>query len=319
MPFFKKKPPAADDIEIMEFFDDEAEELDQALRERDWGVARKLLAAADREEFSYYVRTAADVPGLEQWLPEVIRHDPGDPLPHLLRGARAVSWAWEARGTGRADTVARETWDVWFQRLALAEDCLDMALERDRGLAEPWYYKITLGRARQLPAEERRRRFHHLVALDPAHFNGHKSMFEGLLPKWSGSWEAAFQFARDRTAACPGTHVPLLTAMAHLNFRASADNPDENYLERPEVSAEIVAAAQQSVWHDDYENTILTPELWNHFAYALAGGRYFRESAGLFDDIGDDFVRLQPWRTLDRFRAMRDWVRDEAADPDYDA
>ncbi|MDY7089376.1 MAG: hypothetical protein SYR96_30250 [Actinomycetota bacterium] len=318
MPFFKKKRPAADDdIEIMEFFDDESEELDQALRRREWGVARKILAAAGPEDFMYYVRVAADVPGVEQWITGPIREQPDDPLPHLIRGARAVHWAWEARGGGWSDTVARETWDVWFQRLALAEDCLDMALERDPRLAEAWNWKITLGRARQLPAEERWRRFHNLIALDPTHFSGHKNMFEGLLPKWSGSWEAAFQFARDRAAACPGTHIPLLVVMAHMNIRFEEGFDNDKYLERPEVAAEIVAAAQQSIWHDDYENTILTPELWNHFAFALTRGRYFHEACSLFDEIGTDFVRLQPWQDLDRFHLYRNFARQEADDPDY--
>ncbi|GAB2570865.1 hypothetical protein Aab01nite_05420 [Paractinoplanes abujensis] len=319
MPFFKKKRPAPGaDIEFPEFYDDDAESLNEALLAREWGIARKILAGAGKDEFMYYVQTAMGVDGVEQWIPEVIRQDPDDPLPRLVRGVRAIAWAWDVRGDGTADTVSREAWPVFFQRLALAEDSLDEALDRDPYLAEAWHYKIVLGRARQLPAEEEWRRFHRLIELDPSHYFGHKAMHEGLLPKWGGTWEGVFRFARQRTAACPGTHVPHLISMAHLDARWVDGHGGDAYLKRDEVSAEILEAAYQSVWHDDHETTILTPNLWNSFAYTLTFGRYFKQACNLYDAIGDDFVRLPLlWRGTDRFAELRAWAREEAADPDY--
>ncbi|MBM2616471.1 hypothetical protein JIG36_12980 [Actinoplanes sp. LDG1-06] len=317
MRFFKKKErPAggADDIEIQDYWDDGSESLAEALEEQEWVSARKILAGADTDELMYYMSIVSDARGVEEWIPEVIRRDPDDPLPRLVRGARAISWAWDVRGTTTADQVPPDAWPVFFRRLALAEDSLDEALERDPTCAEAWHYKIILGRARQLPAEEEWRRFHHLIELNPSHYYGHKQMYEGLLPKWGGSWDEAFKFARVQSAANPGTHIPHLISMAHLDFRWEGDNEGSKYLGREEVSSEIYEAAWQSVWHDDYETTILTPNLWNSFAYTLTYGRYFKSACTLYNAIGDDFVRLFLWRSKERYVEMREWAREEAAE-----
>lgn len=206
---------------------------------------------------------------------------------------------------------------MWFQRLRLAEDCLDEVLDRDPKCAEAWHQKIILGRARQLPMEERWRRFNKLIELDPHHLFGHEQMLENLMPKWSGSTEAMFDFARTRAAACPATHIPVLVAQAHLEHRWSEEN-EGDYLRRKDIAGEIYAAAHASFWHDDYPVSLLTPVLWNQFAYALTRGRYFREACHIYDSIGDDWVRLHPWRSVERFLELREWAREEADDPDYD-
>ncbi|MET8910979.1 hypothetical protein [Micromonospora sp. NPDC004551] len=320
MRFFRKKQERsgdADKLAIGGFLDDESELLSEALLDREWGAARRILAAADKEHFMYYVQVAAATRGVEEWIDGPIRAQPDDPLPLLIGGARAIYWAGEARGDGRASTVPKDAWPVWFQRLELAENLLDQALDRHPALAEAWHYKISLSRNRQLPAEERWRRFDRLIEIDPSHLFGHLTMLDSLLPKWGGSWDEAFRFARERTAACPATNVPLLIMKVHRNFRWESENGETRYYQRPDVASETYDAAEQSVWHDDYETTTLTPILWNHFAFALTYGRYFRQACTLYDAIGSDFIRKEPWQTVERYRNMRDWAHEEAADPHY--
>ncbi|MEU7904980.1 hypothetical protein [Actinoplanes sp. NPDC049118] len=308
-PFKKRRADGADSVEISEFLHDEgAENLHAALEKRDWETAREILSAADREHFMYYVEVASDVKGLEEWITEPIRAEPGSTLPLLLRGARAVSWAWEARGSGTADTVGQDAWKVWFQRLKLAENCLDEVVDRDPGNAEAWHYLITLARARQLPIDEHWRRFNKLIEIDPSHLFGHEQMLNNLMPKWSGSNEAMFDFARTRAAACPGTHVPVLIAKAHIEYHWK--NGREEYLERDEVADEINAAAYESVWHDDYETSLLTPVLWNDFAYTLTYGRYFKQAWHLYESIEDDWVRQWPWGGVKWFLKAREHARE---------
>jgi hypothetical protein len=303
----------ADAVEINSFLHDPgAERLHRALGERDWPTAREILTAADREHFMYYLGFAASAKGLQEWIPDVVRAEQRSTLPLLIYGARMIYWAWEARGEGKADTVSREQWDVWFQRLLLAENILSEVAARDPGCAEAWYHLVVLGRARQLPIEEHWRRFHRLTEIDPTHLFGHEQMLQNLMPKWSGSTEAMFDFARSRSAAFPGTDLPILIAQAHLEHRWSAGG--NTYLRRTEVAGEIYAAAHNSLWHDSYRRSLFTPVVWSHFAYGLTTGRYFREACGIFDLIGDDWVRLNPWRSAERFVEMRAHARDEADD-----
>ncbi|MFF4888262.1 hypothetical protein [Micromonospora chersina] len=94
-------------------------------------------------------------------------------------------------------------------------------------------------------------------------------------------------------------------------------NGETRYYQRPDVTSETYDAAEQSFWHDDYETTTLTPILWNHFAFALTHGPCFKQARTLYDAIGNDFVRKEPWQTVERYRNMRDWAREEAADPHH--
>ncbi|GIF03723.1 hypothetical protein [Actinoplanes siamensis] len=309
---FKKRPD--DVLKINNYlYDPGAERLDQALGERDWPTIRDILTTAAPEQLMYYMDFVASAKGLEEWIPDVIRAEPHSTLPLLARGARAVHWAWEARGSGTSDTVSREQWDVWFQRLKLAENCLDEVTDRDPGCAEAWHYLVILGRARQLPVEERWRRFTRLIEIDPTHLFGHEQMLQNLMPKWSGSTEAMFDFARTRAAACPGTNIPILVVQAHLEHRRSEGG--NKHLRRNDVAGEIYAAAHDSFWHEGYRRSLLTPLVWNHFAYGLTIGRFFREACAVYDLIGDDWVRSAPWGSVDRFVELRDWARDEADDP----
>jgi hypothetical protein len=313
-----KKDHGDDDADVLTIDpylrDPGAERLARALGERDWPVIRDILTAAGPEQMMFYMEFVASANGLEEWIPDVVRAEPDSTLPLLVQGARSVYWAWDARGSGTSDTVRPEQWDVWFQRLKLAENCLDEVTDRDPGCAEAWHYLIVLGRARQLPMEERRHRFDKLIEIDPTHLFGHEQMLQNLMPKWSGSTEAMFDFARTRAAAHPGTNLPILIVQAHLEHWRSQDG--KNYLRRPEVGSEIYAAAHNSFWHPDYQRSLLTPVAWNHFAYSLTRSYYFREACGVYDLIGDDWIRRAPWRTLERFVELRDRARDEADDPD---
>lgn len=106
---FKKRRSGASSIDISEFLHDEgAENLHDALLERDWNTCRDIFSAADREHFMYYLEVAATTEDVQEWIHEAIRDEPESTLPLLVRGARTINWAWQARGSGTAKTVTRE-------------------------------------------------------------------------------------------------------------------------------------------------------------------------------------------------------------------
>lgn len=192
--------------------------------------------------------------------------------------------------------------------LAAAENCLDEVIERDPGCAEAWHYLVVLGRARQLPMEERRRRFGKLIEIGPTHLFGHEQMLNNVMAKWSGSHEAMFDFARTRAAAHPGTDIQLLVAQAHLEYWRAEKTA--GYLNRGEVAGEIYAAARNSLWHPGYRRSLLTPVLWNHFAYCLSLGSFHREACEIYDQIGDEWIRTAPWNGVKRYARSRDRADD---------
>jgi hypothetical protein len=295
-PFRKKQPQPATalpqnpgiTVDLL-LGDPSAHQLRGALTVGDWTAARAILARpANAEHAALLMRTAAGTSGVQQWIEGAIRDDPQSIYPLLVRGAHAVLWAWEARGTGRSGTVGEEQWKIWFARLKLAENCLDEVLERDPACAEAWHYLVILGRARQLSFDERWLRFDHLIALEPTHSMGHVQMLNNVMAKWSGSDEQMFAFARDRAARYPGTALPGLIVAAHLEHRFA--NGGNEYLERQEIGDELVEAGRQSIWHPDFRQTATTPLLWNRFAHAFARADRFAEAAWCFERIGDHLV-----------------------------
>ncbi|GIF20040.1 hypothetical protein BJ973_002055 [Actinoplanes tereljensis] len=287
-------------------------QFERALVQRDWPTARAVLTVADADHFAAYLGYAAHLKGVEEWIPDVVRAEPHSILPLLIRGARAVSWAWEARGSGWGNKLSEQQLTVWVRRLELAQNCLDEVVARDPKCVEAWHYQVTLSRARQVPAEEAWRRFDRLTDISPAHLHGHLQMLEYLKPKWFGSPEMMFDFARTRAAAHPGTDLPILVAEAHLEHRRAEGG--DKYLRRTDVAGEIYAAAHNSFWHESYRWSLSTPLLWNNFAYSLTLAGYYREACNIYDLIGEDCVRTSPWGSTERFTELRDQARDQADD-----
>jgi hypothetical protein len=312
-----EQPQATTGITIMRSPGDAAcDDMVEALQARDWATARHYLANAPSAEiFADRVVGAAGVSGLQAWIDDVIRDEPDSTLPLLLKGARYTYWAWEARGSGLANTVSDDVWPVWFDRLRRAEDALDEVVEREPRNAEAWHWLIVLARARQVPMEERWRRYHALVAADPTNYYGHTQMLDALMKKWSGSHEAMLEFARTTAQANPGTHLPVLLAMAHLEHRYAHE---DRWAYMKSVSEEIWAAAYGSLFHPDYRGSHFTSTVGNWLALALTFSGYTTAAEECFDMLGDTYVTSRPWLDMgdpvDVYNTWREAVRSALAE-----
>lgn len=318
-PFKKERAVEEDAPEFCRFLDEDGEELRAALVRRDWETARGILTAPDPETRSYYLSVAAGTYGIEKWI-TAAGAGRDSTLTLLIRGAALLISAGELRRDGHSAPVtvaAAELWDRWVNQAARY---IDEVLVREPGWADAWAWSIALSRALGLPLQERLRRFQRLIEIEPAHWYGHEQMLIALAPKWGGTSEAMFGFARERATSCPGTHVPTLVALAHrehnahLSYVREPDNPDRSlemtYYDPEAVTDDIWDAAQLSFWHDDYQTTLLTPIVWNNFAYSFAWGDLHKSAAVLFESIGDDWITRSPWGDIDFFLKSRGYTHD---------
>lgn len=309
-----KKKKYSDAPEICRFLDEDAELLRRALRRRDWPAARGVLETDDPELRSYYLSVAASTVGVERWI------TPDSGLSLLLRGAGLLTSAWPLRRDGVDGALSEAGTELWFRLVRRAEEDIMEALRLDPGLTDAWIWSIALSRALGLPAEEHRRRFERLIEIEPDNWYGHMQMLLALSPKWGGSAEAMFAFARDRAAACPATHIPALVVPAyrehnlHEAYLAEPDDPDQSlsltFWEPEVVMDEVWDAAQASFWHDDYQTSLLTPIVWNYFAYAFAWGDFHKPAWSLFTSIGDDWITREPWGHAGFFVQSRNYTRE---------
>jgi hypothetical protein len=137
-------------------------------------ISEILAEVTDPDDHTFYIRQLTSVDGVENWIDEWVAAEPRSTLPLLCKGSHAIHWAWEARGGGRAETVSREAFRIFFRRLKLAEDCLDEVTERDRDGATAWALLVILGRGRELGIEETGRRFEEVRRRHPWHVQAHE-------------------------------------------------------------------------------------------------------------------------------------------------
>ncbi|MFL5340094.1 MAG: hypothetical protein ACJ8F7_08075 [Gemmataceae bacterium] len=131
-------------------------------------------------------------------------------------GQHWIDRAWEARGSGYADTVTKEGWKEFRKLLTAARQSLQNAWAgnpRDGKIAARMMWVVIgldLGRA------EMEMWFERAMKADPDNRKACLNMMEYLEPKWHGSLEEMMAFGR----ACAATKnwrsgIPLLLADAH--------------------------------------------------------------------------------------------------------
>lgn len=160
------------------------------------------------------------------------------PIILLLKGEAAIDMAWHARGTGYADTVTKEGWQSFGERLVVAENALTNAWQLN-----PKDPRIPLNLMRVERGQGRGRDrmelwFHRDMELSTNDYDACYSKLTYLEPKWYGSVDDMLAFGRECAQTKQwGGHVPLILLDAHLAIqRQYADDSEKtNYWKQPEV------------------------------------------------------------------------------------
>ena len=243
--------------------DEEARRLRSELEQDRWQEAFQVVDRArdwdDREFLSW---TLTDFPGRPRWIDEMVKTNSNSATAHLLRAAHSLKWAWEARGSGKAESVQDKGWDLFHQRLQDAEADLNRTAELDPADPTPWAYLLisALGlekgaqHASAILAEARKRdRWHHVALAN----------FQMLCTKkWGGSHELMFDVARQTAREAPeGNGCHTLIAEAHIERWLYMVHWDKDiqaardYFERKEVAGEIRQAAERYLWSPKLKKT----------------------------------------------------------------
>ncbi|GAA2404361.1 hypothetical protein GCM10010420_34830 [Streptomyces glaucosporus] len=299
---------------VTDYGDPELARLRAAARAGDWPAMRGILeAVTDGEKLGRFVWNVSDTPGMAGWMGGVLEREPDGTLALLTAGAHHIHWGWEARTAARASQVSREQFQVFHERLGVAEDLLYRVAEREPDWVAPWFMLQVSGRGLQVGQEIARRRFEATVRRCPGHPGAHRQQLQQVCAKWGGSHEEMHAFARDSMLAAPGgSPLGELVALAHLERWLDLEpDEDEKYMRRPEVRAELHEAADRSIRHPDFDPG--RPHEWipvhNTFAmaFSLAGER--KAAAAAFAAL-DGRVTEFPWSYLgsgDPVAAFRKW------------
>ncbi len=177
-----------------------------------------------------------------------------------FRGLVEIQRAWEARGTGFANTVNDQGWEGFRKHLSQAESSLTKAWQMNSNVARTAYLMMDLELGHGRGRETMETWFNRAMALDTNYYDAAKLMSYYLEPRWYGSEEEALAFARTcATQGKWGGSVPLVLVDTHRSlagYYKLTDSPQ--YWQRPEVWRDV-----QLSWESFFR---LNPEAvnWRH-------------------------------------------------------
>ncbi|MEU8954784.1 hypothetical protein AB0C93_10795 [Streptomyces sp. NPDC048518] len=236
----------------------------------DWEAVRAGLAPFDLGRDHAVLGELAAVDGLQEWIGRAVREDTEHRATALLiSGARHIIWGWEARTAARAANVTREQWQIFYERLRIAEEQLLRAAELRPEWVTPWQRLLTSGRGMSVGPDVSVARFHAALRRDPLDLETHLEWLSQLQPRWAGEPGQALAFARDALAHTPqGNRLGCVLAMAHIEEWVESEQAD--CLATPAVQGELRAAADHSILHPAYVRRVGWQQDFHIFAMALS-------------------------------------------------
>ncbi|MEV6375393.1 hypothetical protein [Micromonospora musae] len=268
---------------------DEVKRLRTALLYHDWPTLRQLLDAAEPGVRSHLVRFAADWGGIELSLRDQLARAPEDPHVPVLLAARLIAAGWRIRGRAMASYVDDDRFAEFHDHLRRAEQLLIDVTARHPDDVAAWTQRLLVARGLQLGQAEARRRYDRLARHLPHHLPAQSALLQQLCPKWGGGWELAHAFAREcAEAAPPGAGNAVLVVEAHLEESMEAIDVvrRREHLRGPQVTAEIQAAAERSVSHEDFRHTYGWVAVRSTFAMAFHLMGDYRAARDQFEALG---------------------------------
>jgi tetratricopeptide (TPR) repeat protein len=118
---------------------------------------------------------------LEEWT----KRKPNSLTAKVALASTYVSFGWNARGAGFANTVSERNWELFYNRLDHAQDIL-MSI-RSQQLCPFWYSVMqTIALAQGWDRETYEQLFAHAVQYEPTWYEYYKNKVFYLLPRWHG-------------------------------------------------------------------------------------------------------------------------------------
>jgi hypothetical protein len=184
---------------------------------------------------------------VDKIFPALQQAAPDRPGPLVFKGRQYTSWAWDARGSGWANTVTAQGWKLMAQRLALAETALTRAYEL--GPSDPdaaiGMIGVELGQGKGRDVMEKW--FGRAISADPGSLGACRAKLYYLEPKWHGSPQAMLAFGHQcQTTRDYRDGVPYILLDAYVALSKYVDN-ETAFWHDPAVWKDIESVVKHGV------------------------------------------------------------------------
>ncbi len=150
-----------------------------------------------------------------------------------------IDFAWHARGDGVADTITEVAGRRFKINLLSSKHHLEKAYSLDPSDPNVPAELITVAIGLGLGREEMEKQFQRAILADPTDHRAYFKKLMYLMPKWFGSKEEMFSFARESVRkAPPKTRIPMVLPAAHWEMY-SRSGEDASYFRNPNIWKEM--------------------------------------------------------------------------------
>jgi hypothetical protein len=224
--------------------------------------------------------------GLNKIIEALDKSAPGHFIPLVIKGDAYVSYAWDARGCGWANSVTEAGWGLMRERLKAASEALEKAwaLNPQDSLAAQNMIGVELGQGQG--RERMEMWFKRAMEANPYdHEACHKKIYY-LEPKWYGSDEEMLAFGR----ACLKTRrwetrIPFILVDTHMSLAENREENKQDYYLTPNVWEDIKSVYEPYLkfYPDNYPDMSM-------YAKLACYCRQWEAANRLFTALGDNVV-----------------------------
>ena len=257
-------------------------------------LSQKNISEKSDELTDIYIYMATEVPGVISMLNDWCDKSPSSYIPWLARGTFYVYYAWDARGTKWASSVAKEKASLFKERLKQAQVDLEKAYQLNPEDPNAAAQLINVAMGLGLDYDYMETQFQRAIRADPNNFKAHRAKLLYLMPKWHGSAEKVSAFVKEVKSKAPeGSRLRLISALAYYELYYGKER--KKYFQNPQVWNEINA--------DYAEYFTLNPDSMrehNYFALYAFTAEEYEITMKEFGKIVDNWDRTC-WGTKDYF------------------
>ena len=231
----------------------------------------------------------------EHW----VKHDSSSHFSNACLGMFYINYAWKARGKGWASSVVEGGQKLFRKRLNIAREYLEKAYKLDKSDPIVPASLITVARGLGLDHDQMELQFLRGISADNTEFRTYRAKLRYLMPKWHGSKEEMFEFARDiANNSPPDSLAPQILAQAHWEMYYRADDK-KNYFRDPNVWKEI-----EDIYYQLLEYFPDSKEIHNWLARTAYLAGDYETAREEFEYIKDDVLE-SCWRNMKFFEKAK--------------
>jgi len=211
-----------------------------------------------------------------------------------------VSYGWDARGSGFADTVSESGWKLLAERTAKAKQVLEQASVLSAKDPE-WYVamqQVALGQSWEPDATQAL--LEQAIKFEPAYYYYYRMYADSILPKWGGEQGETERFMQESADHIGGDAGDILYFRVAGTLFCGCQDDQQLKLSWPRIQKGFAAVEKQNG---------PSPENWNLFAHLAVHYGDALVADKMLAKIGDQWSE-DVWHTSSSFESAKQWAKE---------